>query len=59
MISENVYLKAWVLKKVIIYSSQIGQYLMTLPQHLEPLLVNHSPALNRALQEANTTCSSG
>ncbi|XP_037793470.1 LOW QUALITY PROTEIN: conserved oligomeric Golgi complex subunit 7-like [Penaeus monodon] len=41
------------------YVTQIGQYLMTLPQHLEPLLVNHSPALNRALQEANTTCSSG
>lgn len=32
---------------------------MTLPQHLEPLLVNHSPALNRALQEANTSCSAG
>ncbi|ROT76415.1 putative conserved oligomeric Golgi complex subunit 7 [Penaeus vannamei] len=41
------------------YVTQIGQYLMTLPQHLEPLLVNHSPALNRALQEANTTCSTG
>lgn len=38
--------------------SQIGQYLMTLPQHLEPLLVNHSPALNRALQESNTASSS-
>lgn len=43
------------------YITQIGQYLMTLPQHLEPLLVNHSPALNRALQEANTapTCNTG
>ncbi|KAG7170047.1 Conserved oligomeric Golgi complex subunit 7-like [Homarus americanus] len=41
------------------YITQIGQYLMTLPQHLEPLLVNHSPALNRALQEANTSCSAG
>lgn len=40
------------------YITQIGQYLMTLPQHLEPLLVNHSPALNRALQEANTTSTS-
>ncbi|KAG0722919.1 Conserved oligomeric Golgi complex subunit 7 [Chionoecetes opilio] len=37
---------------------KIGQYLMTLPQHLEPLLVNHSPALNRALQEANTASTS-
>ncbi|CAL4066157.1 unnamed protein product, partial [Meganyctiphanes norvegica] len=36
------------------YVTEIGQYLMTLPQHLEPLLVSHSPALNRALQEANT-----
>lgn len=40
------------------YITQIGQYLMTLPQHLEPLLVNHSPALNRALQEANTASAS-
>ncbi|KAK7066855.1 Golgi transport complex subunit 7 [Halocaridina rubra] len=40
------------------YITQIGQYLMTLPQHLEPLLVNHSPALNRALQEANTSATS-
>ncbi|XP_064095450.1 conserved oligomeric Golgi complex subunit 7-like [Macrobrachium nipponense] len=40
------------------YITQIGQYLMTLPQHLEPLLVNHSPALNRALQEANTSSAS-
>ncbi|KAK4312456.1 hypothetical protein Pmani_016142 [Petrolisthes manimaculis] len=40
------------------YITQIGQYLMTLPQHLEPLLVNHTPALNRALQESNTASSS-
>lgn len=30
---------------------QMGQYLLTLPQHLEPLLVSPSPALNRALQQ--------
>ncbi|KAB7495308.1 Conserved oligomeric Golgi complex subunit 7 [Armadillidium nasatum] len=33
------------------YITQIGQYLMTLPQHLEPLLINHSQSINRALQE--------
>lgn len=30
---------------------QMGQYLLTVPQHLEPLLVSPSPALNRALQQ--------
>ncbi|KAA0203073.1 hypothetical protein HAZT_HAZT005702 [Hyalella azteca] len=33
------------------YVTQMGQYLLTLPQHLEPLLVSPSPALNRALQQ--------
>uniref|UniRef100_A0A2P2I5Q8 Conserved oligomeric Golgi complex subunit 7 n=2 Tax=Hirondellea gigas TaxID=1518452 RepID=A0A2P2I5Q8_9CRUS len=33
------------------YVTQMGQYLLTLPQHLEPLLMTPSPALNRALQQ--------
>ena len=33
------------------YITQIGQYLMTLPQHLEPYMSNDNPALTRALRE--------
>lgn len=33
------------------YITQIGQYLMTLPQHLEPYMTSENPALARALQE--------
>ncbi|XP_059098482.1 conserved oligomeric Golgi complex subunit 7-like [Tigriopus californicus] len=33
------------------YITQIGQYLMTLPQHLEPYMTNENPALARAFQE--------
>jgi len=33
------------------YITQIGQYLMTMPQHLEPYMTNDNPALSRALQE--------
>ena len=29
---------------------QVGQYLMTLPQHLEPFMTQHDPTLGRALQ---------
>ncbi|XP_067003846.1 conserved oligomeric Golgi complex subunit 7 [Anabrus simplex] len=36
------------------YITQIGQYLMTLPQHLEPFLLQHNPALTLALQVADT-----
>ena len=32
------------------YITQIGQYLMTLPQHLEPYITNENPALTRAFQ---------
>ena len=32
------------------YITQIGQYLMTMPQHLEPYMTNDNPALSRALQ---------
>lgn len=35
------------------YVTQMGHYLLTLPQHLDPLLVTPSPALNRALQLAH------
>jgi hypothetical protein len=33
------------------YITQVGQYLMTLPQHLEPFMTTDSKALSRALQE--------
>ena len=33
------------------YITQIGQYLMTLPQHLEPYMSHDNPALNRAFRE--------
>ena len=32
------------------YITQIGQYLMTMPQHLEPYMTNDNPSLSRALQ---------
>ena len=32
------------------YITQIGQYLMTLPQHLEPYMTNDNISLSRALQ---------
>lgn len=32
------------------YITQIGQYLMTLPQHLEPYMTHDNPALSRALK---------
>ena len=32
------------------YITQIGQYLMTLPQHLEPYMTNENVSLSRALQ---------
>ncbi|XP_065171053.1 conserved oligomeric Golgi complex subunit 7-like [Atheta coriaria] len=36
------------------YITQIGQYLMTLPQHLEPFLFRENPSLNCALKAADT-----
>ena len=33
------------------YITHVGQYLMTLPQHLEPYMTNDNPGLTRALQE--------
>jgi len=33
------------------YITQIGQYLMTLPQHLEPYMTSENPSLSRAFQE--------
>nr|CAD7259336.1 unnamed protein product [Timema shepardi] len=35
------------------YITQIGQYLMTLPQHLEPFLLQDNPSLTLALQVAD------
>ena len=32
------------------YITQIGQYLMTLPQHLEPYMTSENPSLSRAFQ---------
>ncbi len=32
------------------YITQIGQYLMTLPQHLEPYMTDDNPSLSRAFQ---------
>ncbi|XP_037073174.1 conserved oligomeric Golgi complex subunit 7-like [Pollicipes pollicipes] len=32
------------------YITQVGQYLMTLPQHLEPFMAQNDPTLGRALQ---------
>ncbi|KAL1379666.1 hypothetical protein pipiens_014739 [Culex pipiens pipiens] len=35
------------------YITQIGQYLLTLPQHLEPLLLSPSPSLKFALESCD------
>ena len=32
------------------YITKVGQYLMTLPQHLEPYMTNDNLGLTRALQ---------
>lgn len=36
------------------YITQIGQYLMTLPQHLEPFLFRENPSLTSALKAADS-----
>ncbi|XP_017762611.1 PREDICTED: conserved oligomeric Golgi complex subunit 7 [Eufriesea mexicana] len=36
------------------YITQVGQYLMTLPQHLEPFLLRENPSLTQALKAADT-----
>lgn len=45
------------------YITQVGQYLMTLPQHLEPFLLRDNPTLTRALRSADAqyenSCESG
>jgi len=38
------------------YITQIGQYLMTIPQHLEPYMTNENPALTRAFQVRFSFC---
>lgn len=35
------------------YITQIGEYLLTLPQHLEPFLLNENPSLSKALECAD------
>ncbi|KAL1461335.1 hypothetical protein WDU94_013241 [Cyamophila willieti] len=35
------------------YVTQIGEYLLTLPQHLEPFLLSENPSLTKALQCAD------
>lgn len=35
------------------YITQIGEYLLTLPQHLEPFLLNENPSLSKALESAD------
>lgn len=35
------------------YITQVGQYLMTLPQHLEPFLLRDNPSLTQALKAAD------
>ncbi|KOX76079.1 Conserved oligomeric Golgi complex subunit 7 [Melipona quadrifasciata] len=35
------------------YITQVGQYLMTLPQHLEPFLLRENPSLTQALKAAD------
>lgn len=35
------------------YITQVGQYLMTLPQHLEPFLLRENPSLTHALKAAD------
>lgn len=46
------------------YITQVGQYLMTLPQHLEPFLLRDNPSLTKALKAADQqysqeSCESG
>ncbi|XP_014209345.1 conserved oligomeric Golgi complex subunit 7 isoform X2 [Copidosoma floridanum] len=46
------------------YITQVGQYLMTLPQHLEPFLLRDNPSLTKALKAADPqysqeSCESG
>ena len=36
------------------YITQVGQYLMTLPQHLEPFLLRDNPSLTKALKAADS-----
>jgi hypothetical protein len=36
------------------YITQVGQYLMTLPQHLEPFFFKNNPSLIKALREADS-----
>ncbi|XP_011502446.1 PREDICTED: conserved oligomeric Golgi complex subunit 7 [Ceratosolen solmsi marchali] len=36
------------------YITQVGQYLMTLPQHLEPFLLKDNPSLTKALKIADS-----
>lgn len=41
------------------YITQVGQYLMTLPQHLEPFLLRDNPSLTQALKAADPQCAQG
>ncbi|KAK0159641.1 hypothetical protein PV327_010735 [Microctonus hyperodae] len=41
------------------YITQVGQYLMTLPQHLEPFLLRDNPSLMYALKAADTQYTTG
>lgn len=41
------------------YITQVGQYLMTLPQHLEPFLLRENPSLNQALKAADPQYAQG
>ncbi|XP_043271141.1 conserved oligomeric Golgi complex subunit 7 isoform X2 [Venturia canescens] len=41
------------------YITQVGQYLMTLPQHLEPFLLRDNPSLTHALRAADPQYTQG
>lgn len=41
------------------YITQVGQYLMTLPQHLEPFLLRDNPSLTLALKAADPQYAQG
>lgn len=41
------------------YITQVGQYLMTLPQHLEPFLLRENPSLTQALKAADAQYAQG
>ncbi|KAF7991452.1 hypothetical protein HCN44_008764 [Aphidius gifuensis] len=41
------------------YITQVGQYLMTLPQHLEPFLLRDNPSLMHALKAADSQYTRG